>query len=143
MTQLSSSVLLFFFFFANIFTLKMNLKLHSTECDYILQPAYYTWVLAKILSQSVCQLPCELDYSYTLLYYISELCFTTMTGVCVCQSALLMFELAWKMSKDSNDVLWLAIIGVTDQYVHYKVAREKYIDDVMALQSHVSRLNRK
>ncbi|WAR03472.1 CDC45-like protein [Mya arenaria] len=58
-------------------------------------------------------------------------------------SALLMFELAWKMSKDSNDLLWLAIIGVTDQYVHYKTGREKYIEDVMALQSHVSRLNHK
>ncbi|KAL4225254.1 DNA replication initiation factor cdc45 [Mactra antiquata] len=56
-------------------------------------------------------------------------------------SALLMFELTWKMSKDSNDLLWLAIIGVTDQYIHYKTPREKYIEDVMALQSHVSRLN--
>lgn len=58
-------------------------------------------------------------------------------------SALLMFELAWKMSKDCNDLLWLAIVGVTDQYVHYKTPREKYIEDVMALQSHVSRLNHK
>ncbi|KAH3883747.1 hypothetical protein DPMN_007714 [Dreissena polymorpha] len=58
-------------------------------------------------------------------------------------SALLMFELAWRMSKDSNDLLWLAIVGVTDQYVHYKTPREKYIEDVMALQSHVSRLNHK
>ena len=52
-----------------------------------------------------------------------------------------MFELAWKMSKDSNDLLWLGIIGVTEQYIHYKTSREKYIEDVMALQSHVSRLN--
>lgn len=58
-------------------------------------------------------------------------------------SALLMFELAWKISKDSNDLLWWGIIGVTDQYIHYKTPREKYIEDVMALQSHVSRLNHK
>ncbi|KAJ8312699.1 hypothetical protein KUTeg_010072, partial [Tegillarca granosa] len=35
----------------------------------------------------------------------------------------------------------LAILGVTDQYIHYKTPRDKYIDDVMALQSHVSRHN--
>ncbi|KAL5017064.1 hypothetical protein ScPMuIL_006653 [Solemya velum] len=58
-------------------------------------------------------------------------------------AALTMFELAWKMSKDTNDLLWLAIIGVTDQYVHYKTPREKYIEDIMALQSHVSRHNRR
>ncbi|KAK3576694.1 hypothetical protein CHS0354_024303 [Potamilus streckersoni] len=56
-------------------------------------------------------------------------------------AALLLFELAWKMSKDSNDLLWLAINGVTDQLLHYKTPREKYIEDVMALQSHVSRHN--
>ncbi|XP_071094476.1 cell division control protein 45 homolog [Haliotis cracherodii] len=56
-------------------------------------------------------------------------------------SSLLMFELAWKMSKDTNDLLWLAIIGVSDQYVHFKTPRDKYMDDVMALQSHVARHN--
>ncbi|XP_033747411.1 cell division control protein 45 homolog isoform X3 [Pecten maximus] len=56
-------------------------------------------------------------------------------------AALLIFELAWKMSKDTNDLLWLSILGVTDQFIHYKTPRDKYIDDVMALQSHVSRHN--
>ncbi|XP_064612801.1 cell division control protein 45 homolog [Liolophura sinensis] len=54
-------------------------------------------------------------------------------------AALTMFELAWKMSKDTTDLLWLAIIGLTDQYIHYKVCRDKYMDDVLTLQSHVSR----
>ncbi|XP_050411374.1 cell division control protein 45 homolog [Patella vulgata] len=56
-------------------------------------------------------------------------------------SSLIMFELAWKMSKDTNDLLWLGIIGVTDQYIHYKTPRDKYMEDVMSLQSHVSRHN--
>ncbi|KAK7462004.1 hypothetical protein BaRGS_00038586 [Batillaria attramentaria] len=56
-------------------------------------------------------------------------------------ASLIMFELAWKMSKDTNDLVWLAIIGVTDQYVHFKTPRDKYMEDVMALQSHVSRHN--
>ena len=58
-------------------------------------------------------------------------------------AALIMFELAWKMSKDTNDLLWLSILGVTDQFLHYKTPREKYIEDVMTLQSHVSRHNHK
>lgn len=56
-------------------------------------------------------------------------------------AALLMFEIAWRMSKDTNDLVWLGIIGVTDQLVHYRISREKYIEDVMTLQSHVSRHN--
>lgn len=35
----------------------------------------------------------------------------------------------------------LAVLGVTDQFVHFKTPRDKYMEDVMALQSHVSRHN--
>ncbi|KAK2193471.1 hypothetical protein NP493_12g04017 [Ridgeia piscesae] len=56
-------------------------------------------------------------------------------------AALLMFEIAWKMSKDTNDLLWLAILGVTSQYANRQVERDKYIEDIGQLQSHVSRLN--
>ncbi|XP_013383421.1 cell division control protein 45 homolog [Lingula anatina] len=52
-----------------------------------------------------------------------------------------MFELAWKMSKDTNDLVWLACVGVTDQYAHGKIDREKYIEMVSDLQMHVSRHN--
>ncbi|KAK7088800.1 hypothetical protein V1264_022672 [Littorina saxatilis] len=56
-------------------------------------------------------------------------------------ASLIMFEMVWKMSKDTNDLVWLAVIGVTDQFVHFKTPRDKYMEDVMALQSHVSRHN--
>ncbi|CAG2187763.1 CDC45 [Mytilus edulis] len=56
-------------------------------------------------------------------------------------ASLIMFELAWKMSKDTNDLVWLAVVGVTDQYIHFKTPRDKYIDDAMALESHVARHN--
>lgn len=52
-----------------------------------------------------------------------------------------MFEMAWKMSKDTNDLLWLSVVGVTSQYLRDQVDRDKYIEDVDALQSHVSRHN--
>ncbi|XP_035826771.1 cell division control protein 45 homolog isoform X2 [Aplysia californica] len=58
-------------------------------------------------------------------------------------AALVMFELAWKLSKDTNNLLWLAIVGVTDQQIHYRTPREKYMEDVLALQVHVSRHNQR
>ncbi|XP_075920400.1 cell division control protein 45 homolog [Petromyzon marinus] len=56
-------------------------------------------------------------------------------------SALLLFELAWTMSKDSNDMLWWAIVGLTAQWLHDKITHAKYVSDVADLQRHVSRHN--
>ncbi|NP_001403577.1 cell division control protein 45 homolog isoform 3 [Mus musculus] len=55
-------------------------------------------------------------------------------------SAMVMFDLAWMMSKDLNDMLW-AIVGLTDQWVHDKITQMKYVTDVGILQRHVSRHN--
>nr|NP_001027604.1 cdc45 protein [Ciona intestinalis]BAB00625.1 cdc45 [Ciona intestinalis] len=56
-------------------------------------------------------------------------------------AALILYELAWKMSKDDITMLWWAIIGVTSQYQNKKIGREKYISSVLELQGHLSRLN--
>uniref|UniRef100_A0A8C5KSV1 Cell division cycle 45 n=1 Tax=Jaculus jaculus TaxID=51337 RepID=A0A8C5KSV1_JACJA len=56
-------------------------------------------------------------------------------------SAMVMFDLAWIMSKDLNDMLWWAIVGLTDQWVHDKITQMKYVTDVGILQRHVSRHN--
>ncbi|KAL8180305.1 UNVERIFIED_CONTAM: DNA replication initiation factor cdc45 [Gekko kuhli] len=56
-------------------------------------------------------------------------------------SAMMMFDLAWIMSKDLNDMLWWAIVGLTDQWVHDKITQMKYVTDIGALQRHVSRHN--
>ncbi|XP_048371066.1 cell division control protein 45 homolog [Sphaerodactylus townsendi] len=56
-------------------------------------------------------------------------------------SAMMMFDLAWIMSKDLNDMLWWAIIGLTDQWIHDKITQMKYVTDIGALQRHVSRHN--
>ena len=34
-----------------------------------------------------------------------------------------MYELAWKMSRDNNDLLWWAIIGHTEQLLYEKIDR--------------------
>uniref|UniRef100_A0A2K5RK40 Cell division cycle 45 n=1 Tax=Cebus imitator TaxID=2715852 RepID=A0A2K5RK40_CEBIM len=56
-------------------------------------------------------------------------------------SAMVMFELAWTLSKDLNDMLWWAIVGLTDQWVQDKITQMKYVTDVGVLQRHVSRHN--
>ncbi|KAM6155160.1 cell division control protein 45 homolog isoform 2-T2 [Rhynchocyon petersi] len=56
-------------------------------------------------------------------------------------SALVMFELAWLMSKDLNDMLWWAIVGLTDQWIQDRITQMKYVTDVGVLQRHVSRHN--
>jgi len=56
-------------------------------------------------------------------------------------SALALYELAWKMSRDSNDLLWWAIVGHTDLYLHKRIEDDRYLTDNGNLQNHVSRLN--
>uniref|UniRef100_A0A9J7XR06 CDC45 cell division cycle 45 homolog (S. cerevisiae) n=2 Tax=Cyprinus carpio TaxID=7962 RepID=A0A9J7XR06_CYPCA len=56
-------------------------------------------------------------------------------------TSLVMFELAWVMSKDTKDMLWWSVIGVTDQWVHDKIPHMKYVTDIATLQRHVSRHN--
>lgn len=36
---------------------------------------------------------------------------------------MVMFDLAWMMSKDLSDMLWWAIVGLTDQWVQDKITQ--------------------
>ncbi|XP_043673036.1 cell division control protein 45 homolog isoform X1 [Vespula pensylvanica] len=58
-------------------------------------------------------------------------------------SAVLIFEMAWHMSKDNLDMLWWAIIGSTEQAILSKVESQTSILEEGTLQSHVSRLTHK
>lgn len=51
-----------------------------------------------------------------------------------------MFELAWKVSKDNNDLLWWAIVGLTEQVLLEKIEHSQYVLETGTLQSHVTRL---
>ncbi|XP_035232048.1 cell division control protein 45 homolog [Stegodyphus dumicola] len=57
-------------------------------------------------------------------------------------SSQIMFDLAWKMSRDNNDLLWWALVGLAEQFVMNKTEQEKYILAAASMQSHVSRHNR-
>lgn len=56
-------------------------------------------------------------------------------------SALVMFELAWKMSKDCTDLLWWAIVGSTEQLLLGKIESSTYALEESAVQGHVSRIS--
>lgn len=60
------------------------------------------------------------------------------TGI---STAFLFYELAWKMSRDNNDLLWWAIVGHTEQLMMVKSQADKYIIGSDKLRDHVSRLN--
>lgn len=54
--------------------------------------------------------------------------------------AMTLFKLAWKLSRDSNQLLWLAVIGVCDQWVNHKIDSRQYDSSCDFLTNHVSRL---
>lgn len=56
-------------------------------------------------------------------------------------SALVLYELSWKMSKDSNLLLWWTVVGLTDQLIHERIDSDKYVTDAHDLHQHVLRLN--
>ena len=56
-------------------------------------------------------------------------------------SAVLLYDLAWRLSRDNNDLLWWAIIGHTELYLHKKCDDDRYMIDTGNLQNHVARLN--
>ncbi|KAM4617012.1 cell division control protein 45 homolog isoform 2-T2 [Polymixia lowei] len=56
-------------------------------------------------------------------------------------AAMVIFELTWVLTKDTKDMLWWAVIGLTDQWVHDKITHMKYVTDIATMQRHVSRHN--
>lgn len=59
------------------------------------------------------------------------------------QCAMLVFEMAWNMSKDNLDMVWWAIVGSTEQAILGKVESRLSVLEEGALHSHVSRLTHK
>ena len=53
-----------------------------------------------------------------------------------------MYELACKLNKDSNEVVWPAIVGLTEQLLYEKISGEVYWDNAFKLQQSVRRHNR-
>lgn len=58
-------------------------------------------------------------------------------------SAIVIFELAWKLSRDSMELLWWGIVGITEQLVLEKIESTAYVFESQKIQSHVARLTNK
>ncbi|CDS40297.1 cell division control protein 45 [Echinococcus multilocularis] len=56
-------------------------------------------------------------------------------------SAVVLFDIAWKLSQDNLYLLWCAIVGHVSQIMLFKSNREHYIEQIDALHSHMNRLS--
>ncbi|XP_043699302.1 cell division control protein 45 homolog [Telopea speciosissima] len=53
-------------------------------------------------------------------------------------SGLLMFDLSHSLRKNTNELLWLAYVSLTDQFVHERLTNERYQAGVMELEQHIN-----
>ncbi|KAJ4823531.1 hypothetical protein Tsubulata_034053, partial [Turnera subulata] len=54
-------------------------------------------------------------------------------------SGCLMYDLSHSLRKDANnELLWLACVSLTDQFVHQRLTDERYHDGVMELEQHIN-----
>ncbi|KAL4558378.1 hypothetical protein LXL04_036577 [Taraxacum kok-saghyz] len=53
-------------------------------------------------------------------------------------SGCLMYELSHYLRKNTNDLLWLACVSLTDQFVHERLTNERYQAGVMELKQHIN-----
>ena len=50
----------------------------------------------------------------------------------------LLYEIAHSLHKNSNELLWLACVSLTDQFVHERLSAERYQSGVMELEQHIN-----
>ncbi|KAK7256092.1 hypothetical protein RIF29_29526 [Crotalaria pallida] len=53
-------------------------------------------------------------------------------------SGCLMYDLADSHRKNTNELLWLACVSLTDQFVHERISDERYRAGVMELEQHIN-----
>ncbi|KAL7002662.1 hypothetical protein U1Q18_003817 [Sarracenia purpurea var. burkii] len=53
-------------------------------------------------------------------------------------SGCLMYDLSHSLRKNTNELLWLACVALTDQFVHERLTNERYEAGVMELEQHIN-----
>ncbi|XP_077240127.1 uncharacterized protein LOC143881026 [Tasmannia lanceolata] len=53
-------------------------------------------------------------------------------------SGCIMFDLSHSLRRNNNELLWLACVSLTDQFVHEKLTDERYQTGVMELEQHIN-----
>ncbi|KAM7270837.1 hypothetical protein ACFE04_030051 [Oxalis oulophora] len=53
-------------------------------------------------------------------------------------SGCLMYDLSHSLRKNTNELLWLACVSLTDQFVHQRLTDERYQAGVMELEQHIN-----
>eukprot|EP00611_Tribonema_gayanum_P009773 TRINITY_DN1964_c2_g1_i2.p1 TRINITY_DN1964_c2_g1~~TRINITY_DN1964_c2_g1_i2.p1 ORF type:complete len:658 (-),score=278.74 TRINITY_DN1964_c2_g1_i2:501-2474(-) len=52
-------------------------------------------------------------------------------------ASLVLYNLAERRAKDTNDLLWMAIVGLTDQFVHARIQKDMYLTHMWELHGNV------
>ncbi|KAF5301095.1 hypothetical protein FQA39_LY10914 [Lamprigera yunnana] len=55
-------------------------------------------------------------------------------------SAIIIFDLAWKLNCDDKDLLWYTIVALTEQMIFEKIEHTQFVLETGNLQAHVTRL---
>ncbi|KAF8398077.1 hypothetical protein HHK36_017004 [Tetracentron sinense] len=53
-------------------------------------------------------------------------------------SGCLMFDLSHSLRKNTNELLWLTCVSLTDQFIHERLTNERYQAGVMELEQHIN-----
>ncbi|PSS14095.1 Cell division control protein [Actinidia chinensis var. chinensis] len=53
-------------------------------------------------------------------------------------SGCLMYDLSHSLRKNTNELLWLSCVALTDQFVHERLTNERYLAGVMELEQHIN-----
>ncbi|XP_057507688.1 uncharacterized protein LOC130790681 [Actinidia eriantha] len=53
-------------------------------------------------------------------------------------SGCLVYELSHSLRKNTNELLWLSCVALTDQFVHERLTNERYLAGVMELEQHIN-----
>lgn len=56
-------------------------------------------------------------------------------------TAFSMYKLCWKLGQDHPELLWMAIVGVADQYLNGQISFHKYQGYCKELKDHMQRIN--
>jgi len=97
----------------------------------------FSYLQYSYYGKSVCIIIYDFDNNKERVYsgeFKLHICYLLL------QSAIVVFEMAWNMSKDNLDMVWWAIVGSTEQSILSKVESRISVLEEGSLQAHVSRL---
>nr|GEX89706.1 cell division control protein 45 homolog [Tanacetum cinerariifolium] len=124
-----------------------DVKLLVDACDVL--PQILQLLLSLLLSLLLLPLPLPSSFSFSLSLLLDDLFkvfrkfkkeYYHMGAFHGKLSGCLMYKLSDLMRKSTNDLLWLACVALTDQFIHERLLNKRYQEGVMELEEFILRL---